>query len=472
MLACPALLLSCAALAQDGSETAPPPDGPAGWVAQDWDLEDSEFTPEAEWHFGKLPNGLRYIIRRNDRPEQTAIVRMQIGAGSLDERDDERGFAHYVEHMAFNGSTNVPEGEMVRILEREGLAFGADTNASTGFERTEYRLNLPRADPALLDTALMLMRETASELTFDPAAVDRERGVILAERRTRNTYSLKNTADALEFAYPDARLARRLPIGTIDSLNAADAAGLQSFWAREYVPADTVVTIIGDFEPAAMEDAIRARFADWEPTPSPDQPSPGPIEIGRRSAVDIYLDPALTETVQLQQSAPYRDLPDTLANRRNALLVNIGNAVFGPPPAAPAAVGRTPISRRAIRCQRFLRTGAHDKSDGHQRGGAMADRPGRAALPRFAARGNTGFKQRKSQRRWRMSVRPCSMPWRAKTRDRTARWQVRPTPSHAKLPSPSARTKHLVGSTHLRTLLPPPPCWRHFARTASNSAIR
>ncbi|MEW4451141.1 insulinase family protein, partial [Bremerella sp. JC817] len=133
------------------------------------------------WVFGKLDNGMRYIIRRNNRPEGTALVRMEFTAAALDEEDDERGYAHYVEHMAFNGSTNVPEGEMIKLLERKGLAFGADTNASTGFEYTQYKLDLPRADEDLLDTSLMLMRETASELLFDEEAVQREKGVILSE---------------------------------------------------------------------------------------------------------------------------------------------------------------------------------------------------------------------------------------------------------------------------------------------------
>jgi zinc protease len=95
---------------------------------------------------------------------------MQIDAGSLDERDGERGYAHFVEHMAFQGSTHVREGEMVRLLERNGLAFGADTNAFTGYENTTYHLDLPNTSPALIDTALMLMRETVSELAITPPA--------------------------------------------------------------------------------------------------------------------------------------------------------------------------------------------------------------------------------------------------------------------------------------------------------------
>ena len=136
-----------------------------------WAFEKSDLAPDPGFRFGRLPNGMRYVIRHNESTKATAEVRLQIDAGSLDERDSERGFAHFVEHMAFNGSTHVPEGEIVKLLERAGLAFGADTNAQTSFEHTLYMLSLPRNEPALLDTALMLMRETASELTFAPEAV-------------------------------------------------------------------------------------------------------------------------------------------------------------------------------------------------------------------------------------------------------------------------------------------------------------
>lgn len=299
-----------------------------GWDPADWDLQESDFQPEDGWIFGKLDNGMRYIIRRNDRPEGTALVRMMIKTGSIDERDEERGFAHYVEHMAFNGSTNVPEGEMVKLLEREGLAFGADTNASTGFDRTEYKLDLPRSDEKLLDTALMLMRETASELTISPEAVERERGVILSERRVRNTYNLKNLIDGLQFAYPEARLPNRLPIGTLETLEGATAEGLRGFWQREYVPGDTVVVVIGDFDPAAVEGNIRARFASWQAQPVLDQTKAGPVDFADGGRTAIYLDPALTENVTLAQHGPYLDQPDTIAQRRSNVLRSIGEAIL------------------------------------------------------------------------------------------------------------------------------------------------
>ncbi|NVD45658.1 insulinase family protein [Altererythrobacter sp. HHU K3-1] len=301
---------------------------PDGWDASDWDLGDSGFQPEEGWRFGKLANGMRYIIRPNDRPEQTAIIRLHIAAGSLDERDDERGFAHFVEHMAFNGSTNVPEGEMVKLLEREGLAFGADTNASTGFDETIYKLDLPRAEPELLDTALMMMRETVGELTFDAEAVARERGVILSERRVRNTYSLKNVIDSFEFLYPHGRVSERLPIGTLESLEGATAEGLRAFWEREYLPEDTVLVLSGDFPAAAAEQAIREHFADWQRVGVAGEIEAGTVDPALAGQTDIYLDPALSETVTLARHAPYIDRPDTLAERQRSLLTSIGSRII------------------------------------------------------------------------------------------------------------------------------------------------
>lgn len=309
-----------------------------GWDPADWDLEDSEFQPEAGWVFGKLDNGMRYIIRQNDRPEGTALVRMIIKTGSIDENADELGFAHYVEHMAFNGSTNIPEGEMIKLLEREGLAFGADTNASTGFDRTEYKLDLPRTDPELLGTALMLMRETVSELTISPEAVERERGVILSERRVRNGYALKNIIDSLEFGYPDARLSTRIPIGTLETLEAATAEGLRGFWEREYVASDTIMVVVGDYDPSLVEQEIKTRFSDWTAKPSEEQPLSGPVDFDDRGRTGIYLDPALTESIAILRHGPYLEKLDTVEQRRKYLLRNIGQNI---------------VSRRL---QRLLRT--------------------------------------------------------------------------------------------------------------------
>ena len=266
---------------------------------------------------------MRYIIARNNRPEGTAVVRMRIGSGSLSETESERGLAHYLEHMAFNGTTNVPEGEMIRLLEREGLRFGADTNASTGFEDTIYKLDLPRNDPELLGTALMLMRETASEITIAPDAVERERGIVLSERRDRQTYSWHNFIDGIAFRYPDAHYLQRMPIGTLEVLASATAEDIRGYYEREYVPANTVLVVVGDFEPALVEQKIRDHFVSWAPRPMPTEPDPGPFSFERQGLTDIFLDPALAERVTISRHRAWSKPPDTTAARRQNLLVTI-----------------------------------------------------------------------------------------------------------------------------------------------------
>jgi zinc protease len=313
-------LSACAPQARDvASASRPAPD--------EWAFEKSDVPLEPGYRFGRLPNGMRYAIRRNATPRATAMVRMEIAAGALDESESERGFAHFVEHMAFNGSTNVPEGEMVRLLERDGLAFGADTNASTGFEQTTYMLDLPRNDPALLDTALMLMRETASELKFAPAAVERERGVVLSEMRDRNTWQLRNTMEQARFLHPGALYPQRFPIGTAETIGAASAETLKAFWQREYVPAQTTLIVIGDFDPADVEAKIVARFAGWQGAPAGPRPDPGPIDAKARGRTDVYIDPALSERIAAARHGPWIEGPDTLAQRRENLLRQVGYGI-------------------------------------------------------------------------------------------------------------------------------------------------
>jgi len=168
-----------------------------------WGIPLTDVTPDPAIRYGTLPNGMKYAIMHNAVPKGSAAVRLRFEFGSIGETDKEQGLAHFIEHMAFNGSTHVPEGDMVKILERQGLKFGPDTNAQTSFDATTYMLDLPSTDTEHLDTALMLMREVASEITFDKGALDRERGVIEGERRFRETAQLHLAVDTLQFAGPN-----------------------------------------------------------------------------------------------------------------------------------------------------------------------------------------------------------------------------------------------------------------------------
>ncbi len=327
LLALSPLAFTTALAAQDAPGREATAETTAQAPAPVWAFEDSDVPVDTGYTFGRLDNGMRYVIRSNATPAGTALVRMRIDSGALEETETERGLSHYLEHMAFNGSTGIPEGEMIKLLEREGLAFGADTNASTGFDNITYLLNLPRNDEALLGTALMLMRETASELTIAQEAVERERGVILAERRDRAGFQLRNYEDNSEFLAPGARYTERLPIGTIAVLQNATAEQLRALYRRTYTPANTVLVVVGDFPVEVVEAGIRARFADWTPDPAPAEPDAGPIDINRKGLTDIHVDPALPESVTVSRLAPWRDEPDTIANRRADGLRGVGYGI-------------------------------------------------------------------------------------------------------------------------------------------------
>src|SRR5579875_3636045 len=168
--------------------------------------------------FGTLPNGLRYAIMHNETPSDGVAMRMRIGSGSLQERDDEQGLAHFIEHMAFRGSTNVSDGEVVHMLERQGLQFGPDTNAFTAQTQTVYEFNFPRADSTALDTGLKLFREIGERLILAPASINAERGVILSEERLRDTPPYQTAKVEFATILDGTRIISRWPIGKVETI--------------------------------------------------------------------------------------------------------------------------------------------------------------------------------------------------------------------------------------------------------------
>lgn len=302
---------------------------PQGEAAKAWNFAASDVPVDPNIIFGVLPNGMKYALLKNSTPKDSVVLRMRFAVGSFAEAEDQRGLAHFLEHMAFNGSKGVPEGEMIKLLERKGLAFGADTNASTGFDETIYKLDLPNASDDLIDTGLMLMRETGGNLTIDPAAVDRERGIILSERRARDTYQLRNLIDQLDFQMKGMRVANRIPVGTEEVIRTAPAARLRDLYDRYYRPERATLVMVGDFDPAAVEAKIRARFADWKGRgPAGADPDIGNVDYKRASAADDFIDPAIQDSVTIARFRPWVDEPDTKAKRARKLAEDVGEAII------------------------------------------------------------------------------------------------------------------------------------------------
>ena len=297
-------------------------------AAKAWNFAASDVPVDPNIVFGVLPNGMKYALLKNSTPKDSVVLRMRFDVGSFAEADDQRGLAHFLEHMAFNGSTNVPEGEMIKLLERKGLAFGADTNASTGFDETIYKLDLPNASDDLIDTGLMLMRETASELKIDPEAVNRERGIILSERRARDTVQLRNVIDQLDFQMQGMKVASRIPVGTEEVIRTAPAARLRDLYDRYYRPERATLVMVGDFDPAAIEAKIKARFGDWkERGPAGADPDIGNVDYRRAAAADDFIDPAIQDSVTLTAFRPWVEEADTKAKRARTLAEDIGEGI-------------------------------------------------------------------------------------------------------------------------------------------------
>jgi zinc protease len=237
---------------------------------------------------------LRYAIRQNDTPPNVASVRLVFNVGSLAEAEDQRGLAHFIEHMAFNGSTEVPEGEMVPLLERHGLQFGPDTNAFTGYETVGYQLDIPEVDEETVDTALFLMRQTASELLMDSEAIDRERGVILSEERFRNTPIRRWNTALWRFRLPDSRVPDRDAIGTVDVIENAQRERFVDYYENYYVPQRGMLVVVGDVDPDTIEAKIRDEFADWQSIEDPrGDPDIGSVTEGRPLSVGYFHDPEI-----------------------------------------------------------------------------------------------------------------------------------------------------------------------------------
>ena len=189
--------------------------------AADFAFETSDLPPDPAVKWGRLDNGLRYALLHNQEPKGRVSARLAVKVGSLYEAENQRGLAHFLEHMAFNGSTHFPSAHVVEFFQRLGMDFGGDTNASTGFDRTMYQLELPDTKPETLRESLTFFADVAGGLLLEPKEIDKERGIILSEKRDRDSVGLRTFMAELEFLVPDSRFPQRVPIGLEEVIKTA-----------------------------------------------------------------------------------------------------------------------------------------------------------------------------------------------------------------------------------------------------------
>ena len=222
---------------------------------------------------GTLSNGMRYYIRANKQPQNRAELRLVVNAGSVLEDDDQRGLAHFVEHMAFNGTRHFPKQDVIAFLQSTGMRFGAHINANTSFDQTVYELRIPTDSPAVIDRSLLILEDWANAVSFEPAEIDKERGVILEEWRTGLGADARILDAQLPVLLKDSRYAERLPIGKPEIIRTFTYDRLKKFYTDWYRPDLMAVIVVGDFDPAAIETLIKSHFGSI-PAAAPPEPRP------------------------------------------------------------------------------------------------------------------------------------------------------------------------------------------------------
>ena len=236
-------------------------------ITSGWPWDDSDLRPDPGLVYGTLGNGLRYVILANHEPRGRVALYLDVQAGSLYETEEQRGLAHFLEHMLFNGTTHYPPGTLVKYFQSLGMGFGADSNAHTGYDETVYNLFLPGAGEKDLDQGLLVLADYARGALLLKEEVERERGVILAEKRARDSAATRVAKERFRFEFAGTRVAVRDPIGTDQSLLAADSARLRSYYDAWYRPDNMIVVVVGDVDPGVARSAVVRHFAGLRPAP-------------------------------------------------------------------------------------------------------------------------------------------------------------------------------------------------------------
>lgn len=209
---------------------------------------------------GKLSNGINYIIRENAKPEQFAELRLVVKTGSIFEDESQLGFAHFAEHMAFNGTEDFKEQEIVEFVESIGMRFGAHLNATTSFDSTIYQLRIPTGDPAIVEKAIHILENWAHKVNFEPQTVDEERGVVLEEWRSRKGVQERIAKQKWPIMFAGTNYAERLPIGTQEIITQGQVADLERFYKTWYRPDLISVVAVGDFASNDIKALIEKYF--------------------------------------------------------------------------------------------------------------------------------------------------------------------------------------------------------------------
>jgi len=301
-----------------------------------WLYRGSDIPRDLEWHFGELPNGLKYAVRKNGVPPGQVSIRIRVDAGSLYETDAERGYAHLLEHMLFRQSKYLPEGTAIAAFQRLGATFGSDTNAVTSTTQTVFKLDLPNATPTSLDETFKLMSGMVTAPTLSASNLKSDLPIVLSEMRERGGAS-KRVQDAMQkVLYSGQLLANREPIGTVESLTSATPDSVRSFYSRWYRPDNVAVIVAGDVDPAMLEGYVKKWFTDWSSAgPRAVAPSFGdpvaPEGADPKNPVGetrVLVEPDLPPSLMYAVLRPWRQVTDNIAYNQGLMTDALGQAII------------------------------------------------------------------------------------------------------------------------------------------------
>lgn len=296
--------------------------------AANWPHETSDLTVDDTVLFGKLDNGFRYAIKKNSEPPSIVSVRLRINAGSLMEDEDQRGLAHFLEHMAFNGTKHYSSGEMIEYFQRLGMAFGADTNAHTSFDETVYILELPKSDPKMLEDGFLVMRDYADGVLLNQEEIDKERGIILAEKAERDIVKYRTTESYFNFISQGTRIAERLPLGLTEVIQSADQPRFREFYNKWYRPDRMILVVVGDLDVYKTEQMIKNAFASMPIQDPLENPDFGKVPAHPIQAKSVIQKEASELNVVLAHIENYEDKPDSKQVQKQKLLELLANSAL------------------------------------------------------------------------------------------------------------------------------------------------
>jgi len=286
-----------------------------------WPHAQSDLQPDPAMQFSRLENGFRYVLLPNAEPKGRVSMHLDLQAGSLNEKDNERGLAHFLEHLMFNGTVHFPPGELVKFFQRIGMQFGPDANAHTGFDETVYDILLPNANRQIIEEGLQVMRDFAQGALLLPEEIENERRVVLAEMRDRDSSDYRTYVETMRFRYAGTLLPDRLPIGERKILLQADRERIKQFYDAWYRPDNIILVMVGDFDLPVAQQMITETFAGFLPRAA--LPATDPIgHLDHRSIKPFYHreQGAGSTTVSIETLTQTLPRPDSLGLEKELLL--------------------------------------------------------------------------------------------------------------------------------------------------------